>query len=455
MRIKDRILACSIAGLLALPAAAKANPVLEWNEIAGEAARLSCISPAADPFHESRLYAMTHIAIHDALNAINERFEPYAYDGTPAPAASAAAAVATAAHDTLVAEIPANPDIFPLNCKPDAIARVEEGYAAALAGIPDGPEKSTGIEVGGAAADAILSLRAGDGADTPFLVFDYAPAGLPGEYQFTHGVNFLAAPGWGEVTPFVLQHAHQFRPTAPYSVSCGKPADVDHAGSCKQYAADYEEVRIMGAAGEAHGRSEDQSEVAIFWIESSPLAWNRIGRAVASDRGLDTWEAARLFGLLNMGLADGYIGSMAAKYHYNFWRPVTAIHAGDSDGNPFTTGDDAWEPFDPTPPIPDHDSAHAVEGAVAAEVFRLVFGTDFVTFSACSLSLREVDRRCGETNERRRVFHAFSAAARENGESRILNGYHFRKAVEEGLKHGKKIGALAVSRNMRPAHAAD
>jgi len=436
----------------ATPQAAGADAVTDWNEKAGNAAIAACISPAANPFHESRMYAMVHIAVHDALNAIQRRSRPYAYDGLAAPGASPEAAVAAAARGVLVAEIPGIPqDVFPFAfCGGPAIAGVEAEYAAALAAIPEGAARDAGIAAGEAAAAAIVALRQGDGSDTPFLAFDFVEGTEPGEYRFTPGTPFAAAPGWGEVNPFVLQDAAQFRPRPPFAVSCGQPSPDMHAGSCKKYAADLNDVKAYGArTGSA--RSADETQIATFWIESSPLAWNRLGRDLSGEAGLDLWENARLFGYLNIGLADGYIASLDTKYHYNFWRPVTAIHNGDTDGNPDTVGDPAWQPLVDTPPVPDYDSAHAVEGAVAAEVFRQYFGTDAWSFTTCSRSLPDPNEHCGGPAEVRRAYTTFSQAARENGRSRVLNGFHFQDAVNQGLKHGKKIGAAAVRGYFKPA----
>ncbi len=433
------------------------DAVLQWNYNAGEAAKAACItSPVgANPFHESRMYAMMHVAIHDALNAIDRRSQHYAYKGS-APGASPEAAVAAAASKVLAQAISDLAEIqndFPLfdACIPGALARVEADYAAALAGVADGPAKDAGIAAGEAAAAAIINLRTDDGDDTLFLDFAYPQGTEPGEWRFTAGSPLAVVPGWGEVTPFVLRGADQFRPRPPYPVSCGKRRQPGTMGSCLLYALDLYEVKLYGAKNGSI-RSDDETEIARFWIESSPLAWNRIGRSVAPDFGLDLWETARLFALLNMGLADGYIASVSAKYHYNFWRPETAIQLADDDGNPWTVGDPGWEPLDPTPPFPDYDSAHAVQGAVAAEVFRRVFRTDHVGFSNCSYSLPDPTTHCDGPNEIRRHFARFSEAAWENGRSRILVGYHFRKAVLAGLQHGRRIGAEAVRHYLRPTH---
>jgi PAP2 superfamily len=189
----------------------------------------------------------------------------------------------------------------------------------------------------------------------------------------------------------------------------------------------------------------------LFWKESSPLAWNRIARAVSEEQGLDVWENARLFGLLNFAMADGYIASWETKYYYKFWRPVSAIQFGETDGNPDTAGDPTWTPLVLTYPMPDHDSAHSVEGGAAAEVMRRVFGKDKFPFSACSRTL-PAGRNCGEAGQVLRSFSSFSQAAAENAESRILIGIHFRHAVETGVDHGRRIGTRAVQRYLRVVH---
>ena len=156
----------------------------------------------------------------------------------------------------------------------------------------------------------------------------------------------------GRRHPFVLNDSSQFRPGPPYAVTS------------KKYTADFNEVKALGGDDitTPSARTAEQTEIALFWVESSPLQWNRIARTVSGSEGLDMWENARLFGLLNMALADGYIGSFETKSHYNYWRPVTAIQTADTDGNPSTSADPTWTPLVATPPIPDYDSAHSVEG---------------------------------------------------------------------------------------------
>ena len=285
------------------------------------------------------MYAMMHIAIHDALNAINRRSRPYVFDSQAPAGASPDAAVAAAARQVLVTLInePLNPD-FLAAFRAAGLDSVEADYTAALAAIPDGIAKTQGIDVGHAAATAILALRANDGSDTLLIDPAYPEGTVPGEWRFTPGFPFAFGPGWAEVTPFVLKDADQYRPGPPYKLTS------------KKYAADLNEVKSLGGDGviTPSARTPEQTEIALFWIESSPLSWNRIARTVSASEGLDLWENARLFGLLNMAMADGYIGTFETKFHYNYWRPVTAIRLADTDSNPNTDADPTWTPLDPT-----------------------------------------------------------------------------------------------------------
>lgn len=439
-------LAVGIASNVAL-----ANPVNDWNANAGAAAIASCISPAPNPLHESRLYAMVHIAVHDALNAIDRRSEPYAADFS-APGASPAAAVAAAARDVLVSEIdriPSDPA-----CITAAKAQVEADYADALAAIPHGFAKDAGIAAGQQSAAAIMTMRSSDGSDTSLLVFNYLQGSAPGEWRFTDPFPFAFAPDWQNVTPFSLDSAAQFRPGPPYPVSCRARQNDrpdDNGELCRKYAADFNEVKRLGGDGATtpSERTPEQTEIALFWVESSPLQWNRIARNVGMAQQLDPWQSARLLALLNMSLADGYIASIATKYHYRFWRPVTAIQFAATDDNPYTSADPSWTPLLPTPPFPDYDSAHAVQGGAASEVMKRFFKRDNIAFSTCSLTLA-VGNRCGEADEVRRSFRGFRDAARENGVSRVYVGFHFRLAADEGIEHGRNIGEHTFKSFLKP-----
>ena len=348
-RLRAVVTSSVVVLLLSFPGRADADPVIEWNEIALSAAFAGSLDNLVfgcnDALHESRMMAMMHVAIHDALNAIDRRYEPYAFDGH-APDASPDAAVATAAHDVLVATYPRLPGGIGLT--PDAaISLVEAAYATALAAIPDGPAKSEGILIGRAAAAAIVALRAHDNAELPFIVDSYVPGSNPGDFQFIPNMgSVVAAPYWGQVTPFVLRSSSQYQPKAPYAVSS------------KKYAADFNEVKSLGDVNSTI-RTPDQTEIAYFWVEGSPQGWNRIARTVAAEHGLDPWENARLFGVLNMASADAYIADFKNKYFYEFWRPITAVRAGETDGNPDTTGDPNWLSLMEIGPVPEYPSGHS------------------------------------------------------------------------------------------------
>ena len=417
--------------ILAWPGLARADAVIDWNETAaraGFAAGLDNEFGCVDPLHESRMFAMMHVAIHDALNAIDRRYQPYAFDGQAPAGTSPEAAVAAAAHDVLVALFPELPS--ELGLTPEAaVDLVEAAYVAALAAIPDGAAKAQGILIGQAAAAAILNLRDADGANTPpFLDFTYVPGPDPGDFQFIPGYDppFAAFTRWGKVTPFVLTSSSQYRPKAPYDVSS------------KKYAADFNEVKSLGGV-DSTMRTAEQTEIALFWVEGSPQGWNRIARTVSVQQGLDLWENARLFGLLNLASADAYIADFDGKYFYEFWRPVTAIRAADTDGNPETVADPTWDSLVLGGPVPEYPSGHSGQGGAMAEVLARFFG-DKVSFSPTATTQPDVTRS----------FTSFSQAAQENADSRIYVGFHFRHATIEGLKLGGKVGKVAFNHYLRP-----
>ncbi len=426
---------------LASTASADANAVITWNENATEASIAACSLGGAGPA-EARMYAMAHIAIHDALNGIDRRSRPYAADLHAPSWTSPDAAVASAARNVLVSTFASYSFLAPPDCINAGIASVEADYTAALAAIPSGPAKARGIALGRDAAAAILALRADDGIDSPFIDPNFQEGTEPGEYRYTPGFPFAAVPHLGEdLKPFVLARNTQFRPRGPLPLRSAR------------YAADVNEIQRLGGDDitTPSARSAVQTEIALFWVQSSPEMWNRIARSAAASKGLDPWQSARLLALLNMGLTDGYIGSLETKYHYLFWRPVTAIQLADTDGNPRTTTDPTWTPLLPTPPIPDYDSGHAVEGGVGAQVLKRFFHTDKVSFSVCSYSL-SAGEACADSSPTVREFTSFSQAARENAVSRIYVGFHFRDAVVVGTHHGKKIANWTVNHTMRPVH---
>jgi hypothetical protein len=414
---------------LGLALAAPVDPVIAWNANAGTAAVKACMNALDnnDPFHESRMYAMMHIAVHDALNAIDRKYQPYAFDKKAEAGASPDAAVAAAAHDVLVPTIgQLPPDLFKKECIDAGTASIEASYTAALAAIPDGAAKEQGIVVGRASAAAILAKRAHDQAKaTPFLNNECPAPSDPGKFQCVPGFPFVAFERWETVTPFVLQDNAQFRPGPPYAVSG------------PEFAADLKEVLSLGGNGKTtpSARTDDQTQIALFWLENSPLKWSRIARTVATAKGLKPWENARLFAVLNMALADGYVAMAASKNYYNFWRPVTAIQAG---------GDKNWTPLVPTPPDQDYPSGHSIEGGVGAEVLKQLFGTDQISFQDCGTTL-PAGSRCDDPKPAMRSYTSFTQAADENGYSRVLVGFHFRNATKVGTAYGRQIGERAAT----------
>ena len=435
------LLVSFIAAAPVRPAAAQVgDAVTAWNVNAAAAATAACLAPANNPLHESRMFAIMHVAVHDAVNAIDRRSRPYAFEAEAVPSASLDAAVAAAARDVLVSLIAQLPlELHSQACIDAGVASVEAAHAAALAAIPNGQAKVDGVAVGQAAAAAILALRANDGAVGPFLNFACPQDTQPGEYQCTPGTPFVVFEVWENVVPFVLNHSSQYRP--------GPPNRVD----TKKYAGEFNEVKAFGGddVTTPSARTPEQTEIALYWVENSPLKWNRIARTISFDRGLDLWENARLFGLLNMALADGYVAMVDSKNHYNYWRPITAIRTADTDGNPDTTVDPTWTPLVPTPPNQDYVSGHSIEGGAAAEVLKQFFHTDHIGFEDCSLTL-PAGSTCNDTAPVLRSYTSLSQAAAENAYSRILVGFHFRESIQEGIKYGGKIGQRAVNLYLRP-----
>jgi YHS domain-containing protein len=393
------------AALVAITVArrAPADEVTRWNQIATDASTVA----NTDPLTESRVFSILHVAIHDAVNAVESRYVPYLPGTAPAPGASVEAAIAGAAHDTLLALLPTSKVSFD--------AAMEE----ALRTVSDDSRKTAGLQVGRAAAVAILKTRENDGASR---TVQYTPGTKPGEYRPTPpDFKPAALAHWGTVKPFVLRSSAQFR--------CAEPPAVNSSLALSEI----EEVKAIGGS-KSVTRTAEQSEIGRFWYESSPRGWNRIAREVAAARQFDVWENARLFALVNLAMADGYIAGFETKYYYNYWRPVTAIRE---------RGDSEWLSYLPTPPVPDYPSTHTVEGAAAATVMARFFNTDLVSFSMTSGAPYP-----GIT----RKFWSLSEAARENGASRVLCGIHFSTAVNAGYTQGERIGQWVFDHALRPAN---
>jgi len=391
---------------------------------------------------------MVQIAIHDALNAINSRYERYALAQTAPNGAAVDVAIATAARDAIAGAIAVGPLPFPGFGTPasqtSAVDYVDKTYYLPfMNNIPDGLSKTDGRNIGQAAAAAIVDLR-GEGKDHATDFVNYIPGTRPGDWRPTpNPVPFdppapadllpAALPGWGLVTPFVLRRSTQFEPVGPPRLA--GPA----------WARDYNEVKAIGEKNSTT-RTADQTSIARFWYEPSAFGWSRIARIVAESRGLDLWETARLLALVNVGIADGFIGGYQTKYEFNFWRPVTAIRAGDTDGNDATAADPSWSSLLNTPNIPDYTSTHSVAGGAASEVLRRFFHTDNLPFTLKSAA---------PFPNMIRSFASFSQAADENGASRIYAGIHFRSAVEDGIRQGNQIGSFVFTHAFRSLNPED
>lgn len=390
-----------IAALFGATAGALADAVIDWN-IAMTAYSESQPPPGIPPYIESRAYAMAHIAM---LNAI-------AGDGAAAAEPfSKIAAVAQAAHDVLVNQFPGGAAGF------DAL------LASQLAAIADGPAKDRGVDLGATAAANKLAFRAHDGSAT--AEGPYTPGNKPGDYQFTPPFDgppfngYAAVPKWGRVRPFVLKSGDQFRAPAPYTVR-----DLE-------YTFDFNEIKALGEQNSS-GRTADQTDLALFWYESSPNGWNRISRVLVPQQSNTLREHARLFAALNASLADAYIASFDSKYTFNFWRPITAIERAGTDNNRLTIPDLAWQPLLLTPPVPDYPSAHAAAGGAASTVLIWFFG-NVHTFTFSSTIPTPA-----------RTFYRISDAAKENAISRMLVGIHFRLACTAGYQQGLEVGDWVV-----------
>ena len=397
--------------------------VIRWNDAATYVVlrTLQLIAaPRIPPFRESHYYATVNIAMHDALNNIVPKYRSYALNARDKDA-DPDAAVAQAAHDVISFFFgKLNPAA---NNTPQIIQdSIHNLLVTSLNSIPSGEAKTKGIALGAAAARAVIQNRNNDGSAS--AVFAITQGTLPGEYRSTPPFTangFYDSPGWGNVKTFGIQNSTQFAVPSPYSLTSA------------EYTADYNEVKQLGCltCTGAGGRTQDQENIAKFWVESSAYGWNKVAKAIIEQKKLDAWKTARLFALLQMSIADAYIACLKAKMTHFFWRPYTAILLGDNDGNPNTVGDPTWQVLvSPIPPIADHPSAHAAAGGAAAELLKHFFENDNLNFSFESSSLP------GNA----RSFGSLSQAARENSLSRIYVGYHFRKACMDGEALGKSVG---------------
>jgi PAP2 superfamily len=409
-----RNLVVSVA--LSFASVAESDVVTDWNTAALDAIRSTRTAPPP----ASRALAILHISIYDAVNGIVRTHEAYFIKEKGPTNASEEAAASAAAHKVLTTLFPTQASTF---------AQLHE---ATLAEIRDNARKRRGLEWGESVAEKILAWRANDGSTAMVT----PPGGSdPGQWRPTPPAfaDYLL-PQWGFVAPFAMPSSSFFRPNGPPALTS------------PQYTADYNEVKEIGAVN-SETRTDEQKEIAEFWADGAgtvtpPGHWNVIAQDVAA-RGNDMrqmHQKARLFALLNVAMADAAICAWDAKYIYNFWRPVTAIRAGDTDENSATAQDPTWTSLMITPPFPEYTSGHSTFSGAAAAVLSLFYGTPRVPFSTTSDGLPGVVRD----------FRGFQQAAREAALSRLYGGIHFRSANEDGLNAGLAIGEWTFKKTMRP-----
>jgi hypothetical protein len=407
----------AVAALLPAPAMATADDVLDWNRV-----MLTTIA-SENPFAQARLAAITQLAVFEAVNACEPKYEPYLGTVYAPAGASARAAAVTAAHGVLKHYFPA------------AAATLDAARAQSLAAIPNGQPKNTGIAVGEAAAAAMILARTDDGA-TPAETFLPATTD-PGIWQPTppaFGPGILLH--WRNLAPFGLASGDQFRSAPPPGLTS------------RRYAKAYQEVMAVGAVGSS-SRPQDRTQVAQFFaVANAVYAWNMAVQQVGAAAGRSLAQNARAFALLNMAINDALVAVMETKYHYVFWRPVTAIRAGDLDGNPRTDADPSWTPLVTTPSFPSYGSAHASASYAARRVAELLFNGKVSSFTLTHPAVPGVTLN----------YTSFRELTEDIDDARVYGGIHFRFDQEAGGRQGRRVGRYIYKHHLRPVrhgHAKD
>jgi membrane-associated phospholipid phosphatase len=371
------------------------------------------LTPGAQPatVHPTRSFAILHAAIYDSVVSITKDSTGYLFSVGASRGARVDAAAVESGHDTLVALYP--------NLSSKLKISVDQLLAGELAAIPDGAAKQQGIEVGREVAAQLLADRANDGSSAtppPFVAGNQPGDFRPVPPTFTAPVFT----GWANVSPFVLESANQFRPEPQAAVSSAA------------YANALNEVKSLGQ-NTSTSRTADETVAARFWAGPIWNTWNEIAdnAVLAHHTNLET--TARVFAVLNLTFADGVIAFYDAKYHYQIWRPVTAIRAGDTIGNPAITGDPTWTPLATTPADPSYPGAHSVISAAGASVLSSFFGQDDHIQVTSDVMKGTV-----------RTFDSYQAVATEAGLSRIFAGVHTRLDHEAGLKLGRAVAQFVL-----------
>jgi PAP2 superfamily len=392
------------ASLLACPMA-RSDTITDWNIKAGEIV----VEGRMGPPPAYRVVALVQTAVYEAVNAITKRYPAGALKVDAPPGASVDAAVAAANRATLLKLVPSQQ------------ASIETAYQAALAKVADGSAKTAGIAVGEQAAAAILALRVEDGAAAPE---SYRPTTTAGIYVPT---VITAVPQWPQRKPWLMTSPAQFRPGPPPALASAL------------WARDYNEIKALGGKASPR-RTAEQTEIALFWEASQPPIYHAVVRSVANMPGRDLTQNARLFAAVTQASDDALIAVFEAKYHYNFWRPVTAIRNGDIDGNDATERDASWTPFIETPMHPEYPCAHCILAAAVGTVLNAEIGTGSLpTLTTTSPTAKGATRSWTKIDD----FMTEVASAR------IYDGVHYRNSTEVGTAMGKQVGGLAAAKFLR------
>lgn len=388
----------------------KADEVTDWNKIAQQ----TVLNANSSPFVSSRSLAIVQASVFDAFNGIERRYQPIHVAPNALPGASRRAAVVQAAYTALLHLYPLQQAF--LSAQRDASLDDIASSKAAENSV----SIARGIEWGQTVADEIFLWRSTDGI-TPAPP-PYTGGMLPGQWRPTPpGLGNGVGVQFSYMTPWAMSSPAQFRPAGPPALTSA------------QYAADVNEVKNLGSLM-SMTRTADQTEIARFWNGNTPVGWNRIAVAVSEDNNLTISHNSRLLALLNVAMADAVIACWEAKYHYSFWRPISAIRLADTDGNPGTTEDTTWTSLLTTPAHPDYPSGHATVSRSAKSVLADYFGDD-TKFSTTTEILPGVTRSYG----------SFTQAVDEAFNARIYGGIHFRTACRDGQATGAQVGDLVVA----------
>jgi hypothetical protein len=404
--------AATIGAWLAVGAAAPAcaNVITDWDEKAIAAvAPLASVPSPYTPYAAYRMMGIVHAAMFDAVNSIEPRYRPYLVQ-LPADRATSKEAAAAAAAAAVLATIDAK-----------ATGEMRVALASYLASIPDGAAKSEGVKLGEAVAARVLDARANDGSNA---ADDYRPRTTPGVYVPT---PIMRGPMWPSVKPFAMANPSQFRP--------GPPIALDS----KEWATDFNEIKDYGR--NSTKRMAQQTETARFWLVSGPVAYHPFLRQLVTAKQMGVVESARFMALAGIAINDALIAVLDAKYHYNFWRPVTAIRNGDIDGNAATDREATWQPIADTPMHPEYPCAHCILSGSVAGVVKAALGTvDIPEIAITSPTAPGVTHRW--TN--------MTAFTDEVANARIWAGFHYRFSTRVGTDTGLKIGEYVVKSVMQP-----